>query len=263
MAEKFLPKDADWRFTASVFCLNDLSLWPNANLVASAFEAVAAPEYWGEDSQVSDDYSRRAIEQHFAKAAPGDNRYPLILKRATVPRYTASVNIGNTIHPHSVHIDSSLRHAEGELEKLFGLVDRLAESLEIDFASIDIFREGQARGTRIDSSGHGENLSPYIRVGPQWIWIRTYIGPRLVALAGGARVWHDCGGLWRYLNNGVMVLDLKEKPWLSTPEELKAEHDQLMPRVLARTGIFHYEDEDEEEIAGLRWRAPPGAKWPR
>jgi hypothetical protein len=68
--------------------------------------------------------------------------------------------------------------------------------------------------------------------------------------------------VWRYLKNGVMALDLKEGPWACTPEDLKTEHDRLMPEILKRTGVFHHEDENEEEIAGPRWQAPPGAKWP-
>jgi hypothetical protein len=262
MTASFLPKDEDWRFVASLFCLRDLSLWPNANEVVRVLESVAAPEYWGEDSSVNDDYTRRAIEQHFAKGPPGADRFPLILKRATSPRYTSSVNIGTSIHPQSVHVESSLRHRKGEIEQLFDLVDTLANHLDIDFGSIDIFREGQDFATRVDRSGHGENLKPYIRVGPQWIWIRTYIGPRLVALGGGAATWQACGGMWRYFKNGTMALDLKEKPWACKPEDLKAEHSRLMPEMLRRTGVFHYEDEDEEEIPGPRWQPPPGAKWP-
>lgn len=48
----FLPKEADWSFHGSLFCLNEFWNWSEAVRLFDVFEAAAPPEHW-ENSVVS------------------------------------------------------------------------------------------------------------------------------------------------------------------------------------------------------------------
>lgn len=187
----------------------------------------------------------------------------MTLKRSTPPRYMALVNVGNAVHPHSVHITSDLRHSEGECEELFELVDAIALQLRVDFATVDLARSGQDPQTRMVSGGTTVHLGAYLDGGPEAIWVRTYFGPRLVELAGGPARWPGVGGSWRELANGTLVLDVIREPLLRLPEELKAAQMALLPGLRHATGIFRVDDEPTSRpTRGPRWQPPPSARWP-
>ena len=265
----FLSKEEDWRFYSSTFCLDDLSEFDQCEKLLDALESVAAPEYWGDrDGAIVGPYDRKAIAEFFKaqQTGEGGTRFRMSLKRSSAPRYMAVVNVGTTVHPHSVRLEGTMRHSEGEVEQLFQVVDTIAESMHVDFASIDINREGQDPSTRMLRSGTSENLDWYIDVGPGMIWVRTYFGPRVIALAAEHDVWTSCGGIWRPSKNGVMVLDLHEQPWAAAPKDLKAVHQEVFPKLVERTGVFYFIDDDDDNAdyppRPPRWQPPPGAKWP-
>jgi hypothetical protein len=260
----FLPQDQDWRFYSRSFLLDDLWQWPAAEKALHALESVAAPEYWGEGTILSDDYRIADIERHFRdNADPDVGRAGITIKRSKPPRYTAWLNVTNYSYPHLIKITSNLRHSEGELEQLFHLVDALSGSVEVDFGTIDLNREGQDPSTRMLPEGTGMNLEPYIDSGPEMIWVRNYIGPRVVALAKDYESWQRSGGLWRHLPNGELVLDLDQKPWDAKPETLKAAQQSILPKLIAGTGVFHPYDDSDDPVypapPGPRWKPPPGA----
>jgi hypothetical protein len=263
----FLDKAKDWRFYSSTFCLDDLWQWESCSKLLDVFEGVARPEFWGEGDVISGDYDRPAIRRYFEENSdPERGRSAIKLKRSSPPRFIANVNVGNPIHPHSVHLDSEHRHEAGEIEQLFLLADALASRMSIDFATIDINREGQDRKTRMLTSGTTTNLEPYISFGPGMIWVRNYFGPRLVRLGGGAAAFTRSGGFWRTLEDGTISLDVVERPWTASPEALKEAQNVVLRNLIRNTGIFHREPDDENAAyppePGPKWEAPPGARWP-
>ena len=259
-----IPKSADWEVHASFFCLDNFWEFREMEVLLDALERDAAPEFWGEGGIVGSRYERPKIQAYFADHAdPGEGRPPLVLKRSSQPRYVARVNVGNTVHPHSIHLTSDYRHGENEIESLFGVADVLASRLRLDFATIDLARLGQAE-SRMVIGATTEHLGAYIHGGPHAIWVRTYIGPRVVQLGGGMERWTSCGGLWRTLSNGTLALELDRTAWRREPEELKAVQVDLLPRLIQSTGVFRIDgDVSSKTVAGPRWQAPPGASWPR
>jgi hypothetical protein len=176
-----------------------------------------------------------------------------------------SVNVGNAVHPHSIHMVSNLRHQPGELEQLFGIADTLAATLDIDFGSVDIYRIGAKPDLQIVSSGSAEHLGLYIDKGPRDVWVRTFFGPRLVALAGGPEAFAVDGAIVRPFTNGALAVDLHATPWLADPAELKAAQQQVLPQLRASTGLFYTGkrlDLSYPGTPGANWQSPPGARWP-
>jgi hypothetical protein len=260
-----IPKEEDYYFQCSLFSL--LNFWEFHQLVRllGVLERVAPPEYFGDSDVVHSDYDCAAIEGWFQQtSSPKEGRPSLELKRSTHPRYSMSVNVGNAVHPHSIHMVSNLRHQPGELEQLFGIADTLAATLDIDFGNVDIYRIGAKPDLQIVSSGSAEHLGLYIDNGPRDVWVRTFFGPRLVALAGGAALATVQGGHWRQLAMGVLAADLTATPWRSTPEELKAAHVEFAPRLQAASGIFATRNGNRfgDDVPGPLWQPPPDARWP-
>lgn len=260
----YLPRSADWELHASFFCLNTFWEFPEMEVLLDALESGAAPEYWGEGSVVSSSYDRGALRAYFADHTdPTEGRPPLVVKRSQAPRYIARINVGNTVHPHSIHLTSDYRHGAKELESLFRLADVVASRLRVELATIDLARLGQAE-SRMVVGATTEHLGAYIHGGPHAIWVRTYFGPRVVDLGGGMDRWTQCGGLWRTLPNGTLVLDLDRTPWERDPAELKAVQAALLARLIRSTGVFRIDgDVSSRTVPGPRWQPPPDSSWPK
>jgi hypothetical protein len=260
-----LPKDQDYAFRCTVFSLRNFWDFHQASVLLSAIEGVAAPEYYGEADIVHSDYDRREIQRWFRENQdPLEGRPSLELRRGTAPRYSISINVGNGVHPHSVHLTSNLRHEVGELAKLFELADAIADDADVDFGSVNLYREGTPKATVLVDGGTAENLGGYIHNGPGDVWARTYFGLRLVTLAGSEAAFTGSPGNWRRLKSGVLVLDLDPAPWDRTPDELKAAQLNVAPPLKARTGIFAVPDGNDfgDDVPGPRWQPPAGWLWP-
>jgi hypothetical protein len=260
-----LLKGQDYAVHCTVFSLRNFWDFQQLSRLLSSIEAVAAPEYFGEADIVHSDYDRSEIQRWFRQSQdPVEGRPSLELRRGTTPRYSISVNVGNGVHPHSVHLTSNLRHEVGELAKLFELADAIADDAEVDFGSVNLYREGAAKAARLVEGGTFENLGPYIHNGPSDVWARTYFGLRLVALAGNESAFMGSPGKWRRLKSGVLVLDLDPAPWDRTPDELKAAQLAVAPTLKVRTGIFAVPDGNEfgDDVPGPRWQPPAGWLWP-
>lgn len=129
-------------------------------------QSVAPPEFWGPGDVIIGKYDRAEIQRYLlANQDPKEGRPPLQLKRVAPPRYRGKLNVGNAVHPHSFHLNADLRHTEGELPQFFTLGDTLASSLNLEFATLDMNREGQDPATRMLRSGHTPNLDIYIELG--------------------------------------------------------------------------------------------------
>jgi hypothetical protein len=260
-----LKKSDEYEFHCALYSLR--SFWQYAEFasVLTVLEGVAVPEYFGEDDIVHSDYDRSEIARWFKQTDdPSEGRPPFVLKRAAVPRYSMSVNVGNAVHPHSIHLSSTLRHEAGELEKLFELADALADDADLDFGSVNLYREGSAAESDLGEGGEFEDLGDYIANGPKLVWVRTFFGLRLITLAGSAAAFTGAGGSWRRLTSGVLALDLDARPWERTPEELRAAQLTIAPNLRARTGIFAVPDGNAfgDDVPGPRWQPPAGALWP-
>jgi hypothetical protein len=257
---EYLPPERDWRFYFTGYFLNDFWNVEQASLVLAGLEPIAAPEYWGFDDVIYGAYERSAVERQLREMQdPKEGRPPMYLKRSSAPKYRADVNVGNGIHPHSLHIRSDLRHEEGGLPKLFSAADTLTSFLDVDFATIDINRQGQPPETRMRRSGTTENLNRYIKWGLSNIWVRTYFGRRLVELAGGVTAFKVKGAIVRPQSNGSVALDLHATPWLADAAELKATQEQVLPQLLKKTGLFY---PDTTAVPAPKWQRPPGWQWP-
>jgi len=260
-----LPKDQDYAVHCVVFSLRNFWDFQQLSRLLSSIEAVAEPEYFGEGDIVHSDYDRGEIQRWFRENQdPVEGRPSLELRRGTAPRYSISVNVGNGVHPHSVHLTSNLRHEVGELAKLFELADAIADDAEVDFGSINLYRQGSPKDVQLVEGGTFENLGSYIHNGPSDVWARTYFGLRLVALAGNESAFTGTLGKWRRLKRGVLVLDLDPAPWDRSPDELKAAQLAIAPALKARTGIFAVPDGNDfgDDVPGPRWEPPAGWLWP-
>jgi hypothetical protein len=260
-----IPADQDYKFQCSLFSLLNFWEFHEFARVLNVLESVAAPEYFGDSDILHSDYDRTAIEHWFQQTRdPREGRPSFELKRSSVPRYSMSINVGNTVHPHSLHLLSHVRHQAGELEQLFALADALATDLEIDFGSVDLYREGSEQDALVVPGGTAEHLGLYIENGPRDVWVRTYFGTRLVMLAGSEPALKSAGGIWRRLRTGVLALDLAASPWDRSPEELKAAQVAIAPKLRQQSGIFAVRDGNTfgDDIPGPRWQPPLNASWP-
>jgi hypothetical protein len=255
-----LQPDKDWRFFLSLYYLDDF--WDVARalqFLQLLDQSIAPPEFWGPGDVIIGKYDRAEIQD------PKEGRPPLQLKRVTPPRYRGKLNVGNAVHPRSFHLNADLRHTEGELLQLFTLGDTLASSLSLEFATLDINREGQDPATRMLRSGMTPNLDIYIELGFYTLFVRNYFGARLVRLAGGPEAFAVDGAIVRPFTNGALAVDLHATPWLADPAELKAAQQQVLPQLRASTGLFYTgkrPDLSYPGTPGANWQSPPGARWP-
>ncbi len=263
-----LAPDKDWRFFLSVYSLDDL--WDVAralHFLEILEQSIAPPEFWGPGDVLVGKYDRREVERYLrANQDPKESRPPLQLKRSTAPRYRASLNVGNGIHPHSFHLTADLRHTAEELLQLFSLGDTLSSSINLEFGTIDINRDGQDPVTRMLRSGMTPNLDIYIELGFHTLFVRNYFGLRVVRLAGGPQAFTVDGAIVRTFANGALAVDLHAAPWLADPVELKAAQQQVLPQLRATTGLFYITkslDQLYPGSPGSSWQSPPGARWPK
>jgi hypothetical protein len=268
MMTDLLDQYKDWRFFLSLYLLDDLWEVTRAlQFLEILDQSIAPPEFWGPGDVLVGKYDRREVERYLlANQDPKESRPPLQLKRTTTPRYRANLNVGNGIHPHSFHLNADLRHADGELPQLFSLGDMLASSVNLEFATIDINREGQDPATRMLRSGMTPNLDIYIELGFHTLFVRNYFGARLVRLAGGPQAFTVDGAIVRPFANGALAVDLHATPWLADPGELKAAQQQVLPQLRATTGLFYSTKRPDQMYPGSpgsNWQSPPGARWPK
>jgi hypothetical protein len=263
-----LPPEKDWRFFLSHYYLEDFWEIPRAlRFLAILDQSAAPPEFWGPGEVLVGKYDRAELERYLlANQDPKESRPPLQLKRTAPPRYRANLNVGNGVHPHSFHLVADLRHREGELPELFTLADTLASSLDLEFGTIDINREGQDPATRMLRSGMTPNLDIYIELGFDTLFVRNYFGLRLVRCAGGPQAFAVGGAIVRPFANGTLAVDLHATPWLADPADLKAAQQQVLPALRASTGLFYAPKKPHQLYPGTpgpNWQSPPGARWPK
>jgi hypothetical protein len=261
-----LPPERDYSFHFTLFSLGSFWEFKSLSTVLDLLDGASAPpERLGENDIFHSPYTRAALKRWFRETRdPKEGRPPLSLKRLASPAYMATVNVGNAVHPHSIHLESGFRHREGDLEALFALADALAAGPDTDFASIDLGRDGAPPTLAMLREASTEHLGAYIENGPGTVWTRTYFGPRLLAAAGGKARFTGAGGRWRALPGGVLALDLAPRPWLLSPKELKAAQRAVSSRLKKSTGIFAVPNGNKfgDDVPGPRWSPPPGALWP-
>lgn len=259
-APPFLPPEQDWRFYFTGFFLEDFWKVDQVARLLACLEPICAPEFWGVEDLLHGPYQRATVERHLHdNADPKVGRAPLYLKRSSAPKYRANLNVGCGIHPHSLHLRSDLRHGDGDLHKLFSAADTLTSFLDVDFATIDLNRQGQPPETRMLRSGFGENLDRYIKWGLSNLWVRNYFGKRLVDLAGGVNAFKVKGAIVRPQSNGSVAVDFHDKPWEADAAELKAQQQKILPQLLAKTKLFY---PDTRTVPAPKWQRPPGWQWP-
>lgn len=259
-----IPKEREWKLHSALYSLQWLSSMEQVSPVLDALGEVAPPQWWGEGGIFSDAYSRESIGEWFRRTVDREGRTErttLMLKRSSAPRYIATVNVGNWVHPHSVHLTSEMRHEDGDFASLFAVTDLLASRLELEFGSIDLRREAQDPETMLCRTGDAEHLGVYIDQGPSRLWARTYFGRRLLQLGGGAKAFMASRGRWRTLEGGALALDLVAEPWNAEPAVLKAAQQELMPALSKATGLFA--GDGPYPCPGPKWAPPPNARWPQ
>ncbi|HEX5745501.1 MAG TPA: hypothetical protein VFZ09_04600 [Archangium sp.] len=216
---------------------------------------LGAPTHWGEAEGLRKPYQRETLVRFGDGARRGDDSPVPVLMRTTPPRYNASWSMSDSV-PGWLCIDSRMRLRPEDPCLFFELAKRLATVLPVEYGLVDIqFQE--AASELLLKEGNLQHPRGYVRWGPDTLFARTFFGPRLVRLMGEASLW-GCGAVVHRLDNGAVMLDLLQEPWLQGAAVLKQRQQQVFSQ-LVRTGIFSRSEAGWTK-PGERWVPPSGAE---
>lgn len=217
--------------------------------------AWGGPSHWGEQEGLRNPYQRQALEEFVEAQRYGEAPPVPALLRTAPPRYMATLSTSEK-SPGWLHIDSRMRLRPEDPALLFELAQHLANVLPVEYGLVDIQFRG-APAELLLNEGHLQHPGGYVRWGPDTLFARTFIGPRLARLMGEANL-RNCGAELQRLDDGVFVLDLLPEPWRHEAAALKQQQQQVLSQ-LRRTGVFSH-TEGGWTSAGERWEPPRGAQ---
>lgn len=200
------------------------------------------PESWGLDERCGLPW-----DEARALGAAGGRTSPAVLQLQRKKRIAYDAMIGLSDRPYVV-VEPKPRTAAKDWPLVFELGDALANAYEPEVGWVHAWAappypmdEAAKARLRIDLGCNGAP-NDYQDYGPGGLGMRTYLGPRLVALLGRERIASSplvCTELpW-----GGLRVDLVEDPWEATPDALRqawrAAMDHLEPaRVFAELQVF-------------------------
>jgi hypothetical protein len=226
-------------------------------LVALEANAQLAPQRWGAERFIREQYARDRVLAHMRTAEPGEG--VIHLRARTEFAYLATCYAEPDGGPvSSLDIESTGDYTAEQAGAFFASVAALAESLEpdLEFGSIDVEFAEQDPETFMRPGVHAHPLGPYLRQGPDIVFPRMFFGRRLVQLLEGPALLEQSGGVVVPLGtHGACMLDLLEQPWTASPKELKAAQISIEKR-LQLSGLFARQAGRWKTIAGPRWESP-------
>jgi hypothetical protein len=196
-------------------------------VLAPVVEALAASELFGPETWgLGESASRPFDAARAASVADGEESFQMLqLKRRRRVRHSTLIRLSDkpglvTELPPDTP-DDDWRH-------LFGLGDALAEAYRPDIAWVHLFSkveppasdEEDATQLLLDACVVGSGVG-YDHNGPGGLALRTYVGPRLVALAGRELLLGSPARV-EELSWGGVRLDLAAAPWEAGRAELLA-----------------------------------------
>ncbi|NMO19482.1 hypothetical protein HPC49_27430 [Pyxidicoccus fallax] len=231
------------------------SPWAWKERLLAAFEAqpTFAPSHWGESDSLRHDYVREDLTRFVDEARMTESPPVPSLRRVVQPRYVATWSTSER-SPGWVVLKSQMRLRPEDPALLFDFAQTLAEALPVEYGLVDIGFEGVPADLAMNR-GALQHPRAYLEDGPDTLFARTFLGPRLVALMGGEPVLRASGGVVKAGANGVVTLDLLDAPWKAEPGVLKQRQLEVLEK-LRPTGIFSRQ-EGLFPRPGERWKPPP------
>ena len=188
-----------------------------------------APETWG--------HEERDVAFHYGERLPVDHAddreevsYFQLVRQAPIAYHA----LLDQDEPGNAVIDIDPQTPPEAWPQVFALGDRLADDYQPDLALVHIHAaldgvpedERTRRQQQLDLGAH---LSPaaYRAWGPGGLGLRTYLGPRMIALLGRERVLATPIPKSELAWGGIR-LDLAESPWAASLEALHAGYTHAM-----------------------------------
>ncbi len=217
-----------------------------------ALEAEAKPTHWGSSRGLRDPYDRAALELYVDGHARAD-LHPYL--RGKLPaRYEAHWYTGE--HGLSaIHI-LSVGPTMDETASIFAVVEALADLLPTELASVDIRFVDQEASTLMAKGTNVHHLDAFVRCGPNHLFPRTILGPRLVQMMGGPSTLDQSDADVRVLpKTAALAVDLVTDPWTASASALK-QAQVSVDRHLRLTGMLARIGGNLRTLPGPRWQPP-------
>jgi hypothetical protein len=238
---------------AQLLLLGDVYAQPLLDQMISAIEhsPLLQPTHWGSAEGVRDPYDRQALIR--TAESRRDAVVPHLLRTSGPLKYAAhwyatSPAIG------ALHIDPRGALTPELSAAFFEAISGLAGALPIEWAHINTTFAGQPQELAMISGGKALHLGYYARLGPECLFPRTILGPRLLQMIDeDVAAILERGGLpAARLPNGALQLDLLERPWASDAATLKNAQLQAH-KILFPTGVFLQPVSAARDVPGPRW----------
>lgn len=192
-------------------------------LEAFAADPLFAPETWGLGERSGQPFdSERVLESATARNA----FFVMQLRRKKRVAHKTYVRL-DADRP-SLTVELAPKTPARDWPHLFALADALTASSRPDVAWVHLFAEtprppvDEADATQLLIDGGVVGASPLLyEYGPGGLGLRTYLGPRLVALVG-RELLRSAPVVVTELEWGGVRLDLVAEPWQASREELHA-----------------------------------------
>ncbi|MFY2556573.1 hypothetical protein ACN469_02920 [Corallococcus terminator] len=230
------------------------SAWNWKERLLDAFEQQPklAPTHWGESEHLRQVYVREQLVRFVDEVRTKDLPTLPSLRRVKTPRYVATWSLGEK-GAGWLFVFSQMRLLPEDPALLFGFAEQLAGVLPVEYGLVDLqFKDAPAEWSI--NRGALQHSDTYLANGPNTLFPRTFLGPRLVALMGGEQVLRASGGRVQPCGNGVVRMDLLDAPWTATPQVLKERQTELLEK-LRPTGVFARQ-EGRFSQPGERWTPP-------
>jgi hypothetical protein len=218
-------------------------------LVALEQEPALQPTHWGVTSGIRDPYAREAVLEAVKQAAPG-SLVPHVRRMRPIRHEAWWYSEQGVIS--AFHLESRLPMTPEAPQVLCEAMSCLASVLPVDYGHVDLRFEGQDPATAMKPGGSAHHLGAYGRLGPEALFPRTFIGPRLLRILGGPDALPLSGAALHTLENGMLQVDLVPEPWTQDARALKDAQVTAMAE-LRLTGILAQPLD--------RWRIAPGPRW--
>jgi hypothetical protein len=218
-------------------------------LVLLEQDPVLSPTHWGAGAGLRDPYERAAVLEAVRGAAPGE-LVPHVRRMRPIQYEAWWYSTHGVLS--SVQLESRLPMVPEAPRALCEAMSRLASVLPVDYGHVDLRFKPQERSTSMKPGSSYDHLGFYGRCGPEALFPRTFLGPRLLNMVGGVEALRVLGTALQPLDNGVWQLDLLPEPWSSGPVSLK--QAQLPAQAELRlAGLL------TQSVDG--WKSAPGSRW--